>query len=135
MAGFLPNEGRTLVANLVFKDVDADRGSSLMIGLFTNTTTSVSTAWTDITQPTGGDYAEKPLADISWTVTNDLASYVEQTFNVTTSNYNLPIYGYYIRTTGNSPRLIALEVDPDPSAPWSLVVNDAYAITPNVTVA
>lgn len=133
MAGFLPNEGRTLVANLVFKDGDTDRGSSLMLGLFTNNTVSASTAYSAITQPTGGDYAEKALADISWTVTNDIADYVEQTFNVTTSNYNLPVYGYYIRTTGSSPRLIALEVDP--SGPWSLVVNDAYAITPTVTVA
>ena len=38
MAGILPNEGEHLVANLLFKNVDVDRGTNLQLGLFTNTT-------------------------------------------------------------------------------------------------
>ena len=135
MSGFLPNEGETLVANVVFKNTDDDRGTDTYLGLFTNASVSETTAFTSLTQPTGGGYAEILLTDASWTVTNDVASYAKQTFNVTGGDYNLPIYGYYVRTNGTIKRLLVLEVDPAPGAPYTMLENDAYDVTINVTVA
>jgi hypothetical protein len=75
MAGLLPNEGETLVANLLFKNADADRGTNLDIGLFTNSSVGETITAATLTEPTGGSYARKTLTDASWTVSGDLASY------------------------------------------------------------
>ena len=133
MAGLVPNEGENLIANMIFKNADVNRGTSLQLGLFTNSTVSESTTLGSITEPTGGSYARKTLVDSSWTVTADLASYALQTFTATGSAYTGTIYGYFIATTGVSPKLLCLEVDP--LGPYSLAQNDAYDVTPNITVA
>ncbi len=133
MAGFIPNDGENLIATLIFKGADANRGSSLALGLFTNASVSETTALGAITEPTGGSYARKTLADASWTITNDVASYALQTFTATGSAYTGSIYGYFIATTGTTPKLLALEVDA--AGPYTMLENDAYDITPHITVA
>jgi hypothetical protein len=133
MAGILPNEGEHLVANLLFKNADADRGTDLDIGLFTNTTAPETITAATLTEPTGGSYARKTLTDASWTVTNDTASYAAQTFTATGSAYTGSIYGYFIVTKGTTPRIISIEVDN--AGPYTMAQNDTYTITPTVTVA
>ena len=60
-------------------------------------------------------------------------AYAKQTFTATGSAYTGSIYGYFVVTTGTSPKLLALEVDP--AGPYTLNQNDSYDVTPNVTVA
>ena len=43
------------------------------------------------------------------------------------------IYGYFIVTTGTTPRIIAIEVDA--VGPYTLAQNDSYSVTPNIIVA
>lgn len=133
MAGFIPNEGETLIANLIFKNADVNRGTGLDLGLFTNAAVTEATVIGDITEPTGGSYARKTLTDASWTVTGDVASYAKQTFTATGSAYTGSIYGYFIVTKGTAPKLLALEVDPN--GPYTMAQNDSYDVTPNLTVA
>lgn len=134
MAGIVPNEGENVIATMIFKGSDANRGTSLQLGLFTNSAgLSESTTLGSITEPTGGAYARKTLVDSSWTITADLASYALQTFTATGSAYTGAIYGYFIATTGTTPKLLAYEIDP--LGPYTLLQNDAYDITPNITIA
>jgi hypothetical protein len=105
----------------------------LELGLFTNTTAPETITEATLTEPTGGSYARKALTDASWTVTNDTAAYAAQTFTATGSAYAGSIYGYFIATTGTTPRIIAIEVDN--AGPYTMAQNDTYTITPTVTVA
>ncbi len=134
MAGILPDEGENLIANLIFKNADIDRGTDLELGLFTNTSVSETTTEATITEPSpaGGAYARITLADGSWTVTNGVASFAKQTFTATGGPYSAPVYGYFIATTGTTPRLLAVELDT--AGPYSMAENDAYDITPSITL-
>lgn len=133
MSGILPNEGETFIANMVIKQVTTDRGSNLSLRLFTNSSVSEATAATDLTYPSGGGYSHITLTDGSWTVSGDTASYAQQTFTATGGNMTGSVYGYAIVTTGSTPRIIALEVDP--AGPYTLLENDTYKITPTIRVA
>ncbi len=132
MAGLLPTEGETLVANLLFKNASVDRGTGLQLGLFTNTPiTSAITAAT-LTEPTGGGYARKTLTDGSWTVTGSVASYALQAFLATGTPYTGSVRGYFIVTTGTTPRIVAIEVDA--AGPYVMNAGDTYNVTPNITI-
>lgn len=133
MAGFLPNEGETLIANLAFKNADVDRGASLQLLLFTNVTPGETITAATLTEPTGTGYARKTLADASWTVTGDTASYALQTFTGGAGGWTGSIQGYAVVTTGTTPRILAIEVDA--SGPYTMNENDTYDITPNITLA
>lgn len=133
MAGILPNEGETLVANLVFKNADVDRGTNMELLLFTNSTIDETITEATLTEPTGTGYARISLTDGSWSVTGDTASYAQQTFTAGAGGWTGSIYGYAIVTTGTTPRIVAIEVDTN--GPYTLNENDTYKITPNITVA
>lgn len=133
MAGLLPNEGETLVANLVFKNADVDRGTDLELLLFTNASIDETITEAALTEPTGTGYARINLTDASWTVTNDVASYAEQTFTAGAGGWTGSIQGYAIVTKGTTPRIVAIE--DDPNGPYTLNENDTYKITPNITIA
>ena len=133
MPGLLPNEGENLVANLLFKGSSVDRGTSMQMGLFTNATISETTTAALLTEPTGGTYARKSLLDASWVVTADTASYAAQTFTATGSAFVGSIYGYFIITTGTTPRIITVELFP--LGPYTFSTGDGTTITPNVTLA
>lgn len=135
MAGFVPNEGENLLANVIHKRTHVDRDANLELILFTNASVSETTALVDITQPTGTGYAAITLTDASWSVTNDVASYAQQTFTGGAGGWTGSIYGYAIRTisAGGTARLVLLEVDA--AGPYTINENDTYKITPNDTVA
>ena len=132
MAGILPNEGETLIANLLFKNADVDRGTNIDLILFTNTTISETTSAAALTEPTGGGYARKTLTDIAWSVTADTASYAKQTFTITTTNYSAPVYGYALLSKGTTPRILQIELDSN--GPYSFMVGEAYDITPSIVI-
>jgi|SRR5450631_1474310 len=131
MLGNVPAEGENLIANLVYPGADANRGSSLQLGLFTNASVSNSTTLSAITEPTGGGYARKTLVNANWTVTGNASAYALQTFTATGSAMTGSIYGYFIATTGTTPKLLAYEVDV--SGPYTLAIGDSYDVTPNLS--
>jgi hypothetical protein len=133
MAGFVPNEGETLVGNLVFKNADVDRGSSMELGLFTNVSPTETITEATITEPSGTGYARISLADASWTVAADLASYAQQTFTGGAGGWTGSIQGYFIATTGTTARILVIEIDGN--GPYTINVDDTYKITPQITIA
>lgn len=134
MAGFTPNEGETLIAQLVHQRTHVDRDANLEIGLFTDAAPAETITEATISEPTGGGYARKVLTDASWSVVGDLASYVEQVFTAGVGGFTGSIYGYFISSisSGGTKRLLYVEVDA--SAPYVMTENDEYRITPNITV-
>jgi len=133
MPGILPNEGETLIANLVFKNADVDRGVNLDLLLVTNATAPETITEATLTEPTGTGYARKTLTDASWVITGDTASYALQTFTGGAGGWAGSIYGYAIVTKGTTPRIVAIEVDA--SGPYTISENDTYDVTPNITIA
>ena len=136
MAGFTPNEGETLVANIIYKRILTDRDvNGLEMGLFTNASVDETTVHSGLTEPTGGGYARITLTDSGWTVTNDTASYAQQTFTATGSAYVGTVKGYFIATiaAGGTKRLLHIEVDA--SGPYTMNTNDTYKITLNNSIA
>lgn len=132
MAGIVPDEGKTLLTNLIFKGGDVNRGTDLELGLFTNATVSTVTTLADIVEPTGGTYARKNLADANWSLASGYAVYAKQTFQALGSDYGQPVYGYFVATKGTSPKLLCLEVDPN--GPYLLAVEALYDITPKIKI-
>lgn len=134
MAGVIPIDGKILFGNYLFKGADANRGTNLQLGLLTNSTMSVSKVLADIVEPTGGGYARKTLTDASWVNTSGVMTYAIQTFSVTTTDYNLPVYGYFlVSSNGSVPKLLAYEMDSN--GPYTLVVGDQYDVTPTITMS
>lgn len=133
MPGILPNEGETLVANLVFKNADVDRGTDLELLLFTNASIDETITAATLTEPTGTGYARINLTDASWVVTNDVASYALQTFTAGAGGWTGSVYGYAIVTKGTTPRIVQIEVDP--SGPYTMNDGATYDVTPQITIA
>lgn len=134
-AGFVPDEGEALIADLVFKRTLTDRDADLELGLFTTAAPGETITEATIAEPTGGSYARKTLTDASWTGSADSRAYAQQTFNVSGSDYSANVYGYFVATkaAGGTQRLVLVEIDPN--GPYDLNDGDSYAITLNATVA
>ena len=133
MPGFLPDEGETLIGNLVFKNADADRGTGLELLLFTNASPGETITAAALTEPTGTGYARIQLTDGSWTVSGDLSSYAKQTFTAGTGGWTGSVQGYAVVTKGTTPRIVAIEVDA--LGPYTFSENDTYDVTPQITTA
>ena len=136
MAGFTPNEGETLIAQLVHQRIHVDRDATLELGLFTDVAPDETITEATIAEPTGGGYARKVLTDASWNVTGDTADYAEQTFTVTGTDYVGDVAGYFVATVaaGGTKRLLYVEIDLDAAAPYDMNVDDTYKITLNITI-
>jgi hypothetical protein len=135
MAGFVPNEGEKLIADLIFKRVLTDRDADLELGLFTNASVSETTTLADITEPTGTGYARITLTDGSWTGSADTRAYAQQTFTGGAGGWTGTVKGYFIATkaAGGTPRLLLIEVDAN--GPYTINENDTYKVTPSNVVA
>jgi len=134
MAGFTPNEGETLIANVTHKRTHADRDADLELGLFTNAGADETLTHAALTEPTGTGYARINLTDASWNVTNDVASYAQQTFTGGAGGWTGSVKGYFINTKsgGGTKRLVYVEIDGN--GPYTINENDTYKITPNITI-
>lgn len=131
MAGFTPDEGETLIQNLILNNTDVDRGTDLELMLFTNSAPGETITEATLTEPTGTGYARITLTDASWSA----GGYAKQTFNVGAGGWTGAVYGYAIVTTGTTPRIVTIEVDGDAAAPYTFVENDIYEVTPQIDVA
>jgi len=132
MAGFTPNEGETLIAQVIHQRTHIDRAATLELGLFTDAAPGETITEATIAEPTGGGYARIVLTDASWSVTGDTADYAQQTFTCTGTDYSANVYGYFIASVGTTQRLLYVEIDA--SGPYDINVNDTYKITPNITI-
>lgn len=135
MAGFVPDEGEALIANMVFKRVLTDRDADLELGLFTNSSPGETITEATLTEPSGTGYARIDLTDASWTGSTDTRAYAEQTFTGGSGGWTGSVQGYFIATksSGGTQRIVAIEVDS--SGPYTINEDDTYAITPSCTVA
>lgn len=134
MAGFTPDEGETLIGQLIHQRTHADRDANLVLGLMTDAAPAETITYATIGKPTGTGYAEIALTDASWGVTGGVASYAQQTFTGGAGGWSPAVTGYYIATqsAGGTRRLLYVEVDA--SGPYTINENDTYAITPQITI-
>lgn len=129
MPGFTPNEGRVVIAELIYPQSNADRGSSLNMGLFKNTGgLDTGSVLADIIPITGGGYAPVSLADANWSVDaqGNVTFSSNPTWTAAGTQFD-PIYGYYVFTTGATPRLMHVEVDPN--APVTKAIGVSYIVS------
>ena len=123
MAGITTNQGQAYIAEAVYKKLGLD----LAMGLFTNNAgLSVSSVWANITQPTGGGYAEKSLVAATFTVAaGGVTTYPVQTWTASGSSISPEVYGYYIRTVEGTPRLLHFEFN---SGARTITDGDVYTV-------
>lgn len=97
MAGFTVNEGLDYIASVVYA---AGSTSTLKLGLFTNVAgdLGLTSQWADVTQPSGSGYAEIDLATGSFSVTDGVVTYPQQSFTASSDWSPGDVYGYYVRT-------------------------------------
>ena len=77
----IPDEGETLILNLLLKRILTDRDADLELLLYTNAGLNLETATeAALTEPSTGGYARKVLTDASWSVSGDEATYAAQDF-------------------------------------------------------
>lgn len=128
MSGLTPIGGKNLILNLVYKGSDVNRGTKLEVGLFTNVFgLDVNSVLTDITElSTAGGYARKDLVDATWVVSAGGLVYPPILFSAAGANFNAPIYGYFIVSTGTSPVLLHFEVDSE--APVTVFSGLSYTV-------
>ena len=141
MAGFIPNEGAALFAQMRFKPTAVvDRGTNLQLLLFTNPSITKTITAAQLTEPTGGGYARKTLTDANWVIAPNttavatdgcVSTYPDQTFTPTTGGYTGTVYGSAIITTGTTPKI--LWIDYDPGAPLTITASNAYVVNLKLT--
>lgn len=132
MAGATANEGAKVMADLLYTGASADRGVDLQMGLFTNAGTLAelkALALAAITEPTGGGYARKIMTNGNFVSAGGQTSYPTQTFTTGAGGYAGQVRGYFIATTGTTPRLLHIEIDP--LGPYTQNATDIYNVTFN----
>lgn len=137
MPGFIPDEGKNLIAKLVHaRTYSADRDADLELGLFTNAAPDATITEATITEPVGLGYARIVLTDATWSIIAALSAYAIRTWTAGVGGWAGAVFGYFVATksAGGTKRLLYVEIDTDPLAPYTLAENDTYAVTPNVTV-
>ena len=132
MAGFTPDEGETLIAQVIHQRTHIDRAATMELGLFTTATPTETITEATIAEPTGGGYARKTLTDATWAVTGGVATYAQQTFTVVTTDYVGNIVGYFVSSVGTTQRLLYVEIDG--AGPYDMNVNDTYKIDLSITI-
>ena len=132
MAGFTPDEGETLIAQVIHQRIHGDRAADMELGLFTTASPGETITEATIAEPTGTGYARTTLTDASWSISGAVASYAEQTFTGGSGGWTGSIRGYFLASKGSTQRLLYVEVDGN--GPYTINENDTYKITPNITI-
>jgi hypothetical protein len=102
MAQMITNLGAKAIMNAELNNVRPAGGTTLYLGLYTNSHTPASTdTMTQITEATGGGYARLPLTNGSWTYSSPGGigtwTYATQTFVFTGPlTTNITVQGYFI---------------------------------------
>lgn len=128
----LVDEGENRILNILFKATAVD--DNLYLGLYTNETEPAeAAALANITEPSENGYERKTLARGSWSITDDLASFAQQTFAATGAWGN--VYGYFIATSSDGSGKL-LFVEQFTNGPYNVQNNgDEIKVTPKVRAA
>ena len=112
MPAVFPAEAENMVAKLLFKGVDANRGVGLKLGLFTNSSFPVADNLVNLSHitevavgATNLGYAPKTLVASDWTIVDSVASALTQSFTAT-GTWADTVHGYFVATTGTIPKLL-----------------------------
>lgn len=126
------DEGENWVGRCLFGSDTAP--ATLYLGIYTNTTEPAETAnLAALTEPSGNGYARISLSKGSWSITNDLAEYAQQTFTATGAWGNC--YGYFLATSSDGTGKL-LGVEQFSNGPYNVQNNgDQIKVTPRVRVA
>ena len=129
MAAVYPNGAETIIANYVVGKTGTTE--PLTLRLYTNNYTPIETTVVgNLTEATATGYAAISLTGASWSTTDGVSDYAQQTFTFTAAE---TCYGYYLtRTTGGE--LIAAELFSD--GPYVVPSGGGtIKVTPQVTVS
>ena len=136
MAGITPNEGETLIAQVVHQRIHADRDADMELGLHTEASVIETLIESTIGEPSGTGYARITLTDATWNVTADTADYAQQTFTGGAGGWTGSIYGYFVASkSAATQRLFYVELDGGGGVPYTINENDTYKITLNITIS
>ena len=120
MAGLTVNEGLNYIASLIYPTATR---YDLTIGLLTNAagTLSETSAWADITQPSGTGYAEIALTNGNFSVDaqGDVTYSPQLQWTAGSDWTGGDITGYYIRNQNASPVLVHIEYRDSGSFPMT----------------
>lgn len=136
MPAVFPVDAENMVANLLFKNADVNRGTNLKLGLFTNASFPVADNLvtlahiTEVATSGNPGYAAKSLTPTDWTISGSTATAPVQTFTAT-GTWADTVRGYFVATTGTTPKLLFFQTD----SAYALVNGSAYDITLSVAVS
>lgn len=137
MPAVFPAEAENMVAKLLFKGVDANRGVGLKLGLFTNSSFPVAdnlVTLAHITEVATGaanlGYAAKTLVASDWTIVDSTATALTQSF-AATGTWTDTVNGYFVATTGTIPKLLFFHMDTS----YVFTTGTVYDVTLNVSVS
>lgn len=134
-AGILHNDGRLITLQLLGGLTAVDRGTNLVLRLFTACSDSPRAVTTQInafTEPTGGGYAGIQLPPSALVASGVILTVNSvQTFTANASGYSGgPILGIFITTTGATPRVVASELLN--AGPYNMVAFATLNMTPQI---
>lgn len=136
-AGILHNDGRLIYSQLMAGVAAVDRGTNLVLRLFTACSDSPRAVTTQIgafTEPTGGGYAPIQLPPSSLVASGTMiATNTPQTFTANASGYSGgPVLGFFITTSGVTPRVVASELFN--AGPFNMVAFASMNISPQINL-
>ena len=137
MVGLVPDEGEILRGNLLWRQAEPDRGTDLDLLLFTGPAGAIAETIVagDLTEPAVGGYARITLTDANWTHAGG-GVFVQpaQTFTPAGADWSgaNAIRGYAVLSTGTTPRILAIELDPN--EPITVLDGNDYEVTPQMTM-
>jgi hypothetical protein len=128
MAGITPNEGQDYIAEVLYSQETAVQ--NLTVGLFVNTAgvLTATSAWADVTQVSGTDYAEINLTAGTWSIASGgVATYGSSiSWIAGADDWSAAVYGYYVRTREGTPRLLHFEYSPNGAV--TMTNGDIYTV-------
>ncbi len=131
----IPDEGETLILNLLLKRTLTDRDANLEVLLYTNSSLTLETATeAALTEPSGGGYARKALTDASWTVSGDEGTYAAQDFTPSGAAW-AGVYGAAVVTNaaGGTKRILGIAAYA--SAPITVADGETFRVDLTALVA
>ena len=131
----IPDEGETVILNVLLKRVLTDRDADLQVLLYTNVGLNLETATeAALTEPSGGSYGRKTLTDGSWSVSGDEGTYVAQDFTPSGASW-AGVYGAAVvtKSAGGTQRILGIAAYP--SAPLTVADGETLRVDLTALVA
>lgn len=131
----IPNEGETLLLNMLLKRILTDRDADLEVLLYTNVGLDLETATeAALTEPTeGGGYVRVSLTDANWVVSGDEATHAVIDFVPSGASW-AGVHGAAIvtKSAGGTQRILG--IGPFPAAPVTVADGQTFRVDPTKLV-